>query len=285
MTGLVKKTLFSVFLLIFVLLSFSESLDMRSSEQLDTAFKRSVVTFALARGLNGLVSVVQGTEVSLAPAGMGVNIAAGEILDPVNDMVERFSWVMLMSSVSLGAQEVMLHLGKTFFFKTVFTLTAAVFLLLYWLPMLRRFKGLYEWSFKSLLILGLLRFSVPLLVMINTAVYDAVLAERYDQSSQRVLETSDAVKVMIDEVGEDERSTEASLLDSFNLEKRYDAYKQKVEETIESVIKTFNASMESIIDLITVFIINTVLVPLAALWLFVYGIGAIVRRADIILAD
>jgi len=284
MTEVTKKAVFSLLLLIFVLLSLSESLDTRSSEQLDTAFKRSVVTFALARGLNGLVSVVQGTEVSLAPAGMGVNLAAGEILDPVNDMVERFSWVMLMSSVSLGAQEVMLHLGKTLFFKTVFAVTAAVFLLLYWIPGLRRYKRLYEWSFKSLLILGLLRFSVPLLVMLNTAVYDAVLSERYEQSSQTVLETSDAVKVMIDEVGKEESVTGDSFFDSLNLQKRYEAYKQKVEETIENAIGTFNASMESIIDLITIFIINTILVPLVALWLSVYSIGAIMRR-DVISAE
>jgi len=284
MTEVTKKTVLSILLLIFVLLSLSESLDTRSSEQLDTAFKRSVVTFALARGLNGLVSVVQGTEVSLAPAGLGVNLAAGEILDPVNDMVERFSWVMLMSSVSLGAQEVMLHLGKTPFFKTVFAVMAALFLLLYWIPDLRHYKRLYEWSFKSLLILGLLRFSVPLLVMLNTAVYDAVLAERYEQSSQTVLETSDSVKVMIDEVGKEESATEDSFFDSLNLQKRYDAYKQKVEETIESAIGMFNASMESIIDLITIFIINTVLVPLASLWLFVYVIGAIMRR-DLISAE
>jgi len=284
MTEVTKKAVLSILLLIFVLLSLSESLDTRSSEQLDTAFKRSLVTFALARGLNGLVSVVQGTEVSLAPAGLGVNLAAGEILDPVNDMVERFSWVMLMSSVSLGAQEVMLHLGKTLFFKTVFTVMAAVFLLLYWIPDLRRYKRLYEWSFKSLLILGLLRFSVPFLVMLNTAVYDTVLSERYEQSSQKVLETSDSVKVMIDEVGKEESATEDSFFDSLNLQKRYDAYKQKVEETIASAIGMFNASMESIIDLITIFIINTVLVPLASLWLFVYVIGAIMRR-DLISAE
>ena len=145
------------------------------------------------------------------------------------------------------------------------------------MPKHRRFR-LYEWSFKSVLILGLLRFSVPFLVMTNTAVYDAVLAERYDQSSQRVLETSDAVRVMIDEVGTDKTSAETSLLDSFNVQKRYEEYKEKVERTIESVIGTFNASMESIIDLITIFIINSVLVPLAALWLFIYGIRAIVRR-------
>ena len=280
---MIKKTLFSLLLLLFVSLSLSEALDVKSSEQLDTAFKRSLVTFALARGLNGLVSVVQGTEIALTPAGVGVNFAAGEVLDPVNDMAERFSWVMLMSSVSLGIQEMMLYLGKTALFKLLFALTALLFLLLYWKPELR-FSGFYEWSFKSVLILGILRFGVPLLVMMNTAVYDAVLEERYTQSSQAISHTSDEVKEMISEVQSDEKRGDVSLLDSFNIQKRYEAYKTKVEATFSDIIDKFNAAMESMIALITIFIINSVLIPLAALWVFVYGIGYILR-SDFLLAD
>jgi len=280
---MIKKTILSILLLLFVVLSLSSALDVKSSQQLDAALQRSLVTFAMARGLNGVVSVIQGTEVALTPAGVGVNVAAGEILDPVNDMVERFSWVMLMSTVSLGMQEMMLHLGKTVFFKAAFALTAVLFLLLYWIPKMRLY-GLFGWSIKSVLILGILRFSVPLLVMLNTAVYETVLAESFTRSSQVVSHTSDEVRVMIDEVESEDGSGETSLLDSFNLQKRYDAYKEKVEQTIERVIDEFNQAMESMIDLITIFIINSVVVPLTALWLFVYGIGYIVRH-DFVTAE
>jgi hypothetical protein len=271
-------------LFLVVFLSFSESFDVKSSEQLDAAFKRSLVTFALARGLNGLVSVVQGTEVSLTPAGVGVNFAVGEIVDPVNDMVERFSWVMLMSSVSLGAQEMMLHLGKTPLFKTVFALTALFFLLLYWKPKFRAGKW-YGWSMKALLLLAVLRFSVPLLVMINTFVYEQVLAEKYQRSSDVVFETSGELEAILDEVHSDQQRTKEKAaetpwyaLDSLNVKKQYDVYKERLEAMTNRFIEKFNTAMESIIALITIFIINSVIIPLIVLWLFVYSMGIIFRR-------
>ncbi len=281
---MMKKTLFSILLLLVVVLSLSESFDVKSSEQLDAAFKRSLVTFALARGLNGLVSVVQGTEVSLAPAGVGVNFAVGEIVDPINDMVERFSWVMLMSSVSLGAQEMMLHLGKTPFFKAVFALSALLFLLLYWKPRFRVDKW-YDWSLKVVLLLAVLRFSIPLLVMSNTFVYEQVLAEKYQRSSEVVFETSEEMKGMIEEVKSDQQRTKEKAaqtpwytLDSLNINKQYEAYKERLEKMTDRFIDRFNTAMESIIALITIFIINSVIIPLIVLWLFVYGMGSIIRR-------
>ncbi len=279
---MIKKSLFSILLLLAVAVSLSESFDVKSSEQLDAAFKRSLVTFAVARGLNGLVSVVQGTEVSLTPAGVGVNFAVGEIVDPINDMVERFSWVMLMSSVSLGAQEMMLHLGKTPLFKAMFTLVALFFLLLYWKPKFRAGRW-YDWSLKALLLLAVLRFSVPLLVMINTFVYEQVLAEQYQRSSEVVFETSAEMKGMIEEAKSDQQRTKASqspwyALDSLNINKQYEAYKERLEAMTDRFIEKFNTAMESIIELITIFIINSIIIPLLVLWFFVYGMGSIIRR-------
>ena len=281
---MIKKSLVSILLLFVVFLSLSESFDVKSSEQLDAAFKRSLVTFAVARGLNGLVSVVQGTEVSLTPAGVGVNFAVGEIVDPINDMVERFSWVMLMSSVSLGAQEMMLHLGKTPLFKAMFALSALLFLLLYWKPQFRAGKW-YDWSLKALLLLAVLRFSVPLLVMINTFVYEQILAEKYQRSSEVVFETSEEMKGMIEEAKSDQQRTKENAsqapwyaLDSLNINKQYEAYKERLEATTDRFIEKFNTAMESIIELITIFIINSIIIPLLVLWLFVYGIGSIIRH-------
>jgi len=281
---MIKKSLVSILLLFVVFLSLSESFDVKSSEQLDAAFKRSLVTFAVARGLNGLVSVVQGTEVSLTPAGVGVNFAVGEIVDPINDMVERFSWVMLMSSVSLGAQEMMLHLGKTPLFKAMFALSALLFLLLYWKPQFRAGKW-YDWSLKALLLLAVLRFSVPLLVMINTFVYEQVLAEKYQRSSEVVFETSEEMKGMIEEAKSDQQRTKENApqapwyaLDSLNINKQYEAYKERLEAMTDRFMEKFNTAMESIIALITIFIINSIIIPLIVLWLFVYGMGSIIRR-------
>ena len=69
-------------------------------DRLEQAFSRALIGYAIARGLNGAISVAQGTEVAVQPAGIGLNFAPGEILDPINDLVERFSWIMMLAASS-----------------------------------------------------------------------------------------------------------------------------------------------------------------------------------------
>jgi hypothetical protein len=66
--------------------------------------------FAVARTLNGVISAAQGTEVALEPGGVGVVLSVGEILDPINDLIERFSAVMLIAASSLGLQALLLNI-------------------------------------------------------------------------------------------------------------------------------------------------------------------------------
>lgn len=240
---------------------------------------RSLTTFAVARGLNGLVSVVQGTEVNVSPAGVGATFAPGQLLDPVNDMVERFSWVMLMSAVSIGVQEVMLHLGKTIAFKILFAVMTLLLLLQLWLAKVQ-LPWRVESTFKVVVVLAVLRFSVPILVMMNETVYIYVLEPKYEQSFSEVSKTSNEVKMMIEEVQvkQNRMEKDSSFLDSFNVTQKYEKYKTELKNSVERFIEKFNGAMDSIIRLITVFIINSIIIPLAALWLFIYGLASFLRR-------
>lgn len=78
---------------------------------------KAMVAFGLAKGLNAVISLLQGTELSLTPVGIGINLSIGEVLDPFNDMVERFLWVMLLYSVSLGIQKIVLMISAKFLCK------------------------------------------------------------------------------------------------------------------------------------------------------------------------
>ncbi len=274
-----KKIALSFIIILFVGVSLSETLDTKSSEQLDQALVRSLSTFAVARALNGLVSVVQGTEVNLSPAGIGVTFAPGQLLDPVNDMVERFSWVMLMSSVSIGVQEVMLHFGRTTLFKLLFTAVTLLFLLQLWSS-----KPFLPWrleaTLKVVIVLIVLRFSVPVLVMMNEAVYTYMLAPTYEEAFGEVSKTSDEVELIIEEaqVTQTQIEKDDSFLESLNVSKRYENYKRELKRSVDAFVEKFNEAMESIIRLITVFVINSIVIPLAGLWLLVYGLGALLKR-------
>ena len=72
-------------------------LDAPATEQVEAGLKRALISFAAARALNGVISVAQGTEVSVQPLGVGVTLAPGQLLDPINDLIEQFSNLMLLS--------------------------------------------------------------------------------------------------------------------------------------------------------------------------------------------
>ena len=104
----VKEWCLIAFLSFVVMISSFTVIDEHADADLEALFQRALITFALARTLNGVISAVQGTELALQPAGVGLTLTPGEILDPVNDLVERFSWILLGATISLGIQQVLL---------------------------------------------------------------------------------------------------------------------------------------------------------------------------------
>lgn len=76
------------------------------------AFRYALIIFAAARALDGAISLAQGTEIALQPVGVGVTVSAGELLDPINDLVEQFSSLMLIATTSLGLQDMLLRVSQ-----------------------------------------------------------------------------------------------------------------------------------------------------------------------------
>ena len=261
-----KKFIISILLILLVFVSSIKIIDDLSTERLDTAFQRSITVFAIARGLNGLISVVQGTEVYATPAGVGVNFAVGQILDPLNDMVERFSWVMLMSSVSLGVQEVMLRLGKTDIVQLLLALSASVIILMLWVRQLWN-KTAFNLVFKGFIIVFFLRFAVPVIVLLNTAVFNYALEPKYEKATTALELTQIESQTLVKQVQE-KKSENKSWMDSLNISKQIDEFRIELQKLWKSLDEKFSNAIEYMLSLITIFIIESILFPLFALWAF-----------------
>jgi len=93
-----NKILIAFLSTIIIALALSCTLDVKGKELVDKSFTESVVIFGSAKALNAVISLAQGTELDLP----FVTVAIGEVLDPINDLIEQFSFVMLASMVSLG---------------------------------------------------------------------------------------------------------------------------------------------------------------------------------------
>lgn len=266
-----REIAFVTLLVIVVALSSLNVVDEYAEADLDALFQRALISFALARTLNGVISAVQGTEVALQPAGVGVTLTPGEILDPVNDLVERFSWIMLGATISLGIQQVLLDVGQWWGVRLLVGILALCWLAvrLWYRKRTTSSRRSFEHALFYMLVATLfIRFAVPLAMIANEAVYGLFLESRYLASTQQLEETGDALEG--EEFGdvdgpaipaEDEsRSIFGKFFDgarkTLDLEQKVADIQQKTTELIEHLIQ-----------LSVVFILQTGILPLGFLWI------------------
>lgn len=114
------KILLSVFMAALIALNWLPYLDDLAQTYLTDTIASNAVVFGLVRSLNGIISVVQSAEVGVGVAGISI----GEIFDPVNDLIERFSGLLLFTLTALGIQQVILLFTTSVIMKAVFTLVA-----------------------------------------------------------------------------------------------------------------------------------------------------------------
>ncbi|MEE4175597.1 MAG: hypothetical protein V2I57_15225 [Xanthomonadales bacterium] len=266
----------TIALVLVAVLAVVPVLDRRAAVNYEELFQRAIVTFALARTLNGVISAVQGTEVALQPAGVGVTLTPGEILDPVNDLVERFSWIMLGATVSLGVQSVLLEISAWWALQGVVVVLALWLGVLLWRdgPSPGRSNRARQILWRSLLVVLFLRFAVPLTLVANEAIYDLFLESRYTESTEIIQAAGNEIEAISEAaVTEVEPETmEEGMLDSL-LGPLRDAWNEAsagagLAERVAAIQARAGALIEHIIQLSVVFVLQTGLLPLAFLWLF-----------------
>ena len=230
-------------------------LESSANRYVDAGLKRALVSYATARALNAVISVAQGTEVAVQPAGVGVIFTPGQALDPVNDLIEQFANLMLTASVAFGVQKVALAIGAHWLVSAALTLTA-----LAWAALYLRSNAPPGWLSRLLVVSLMIRFALPVVVIGSEVLFEKFMADDYQASQQGI----EAVSLQLDTLDVSPTAAEPALLERFknwavqqtDLKARYAQLKQAAEQTTERIIK-----------LMVVFLLQTLVFPVALLWM------------------
>lgn len=217
-------------------------LDAMTQTYLSDTISSNVIVFSVVRTLNGVISIVQSAEVGVGIAGVGI----GEIFDPVNDLIERFSGLLLVTLSALGIQQVLLLFTTSLAMKYLFTLFAGiVFVLLWWKPSALRF-----WLHVALVIF-LLRFLLTLQVGF-VWLFDQLYFNATGEEALSVLEASAQVV----------QSIKDSITDINISQLIFGDRAPKLDsEDIGTRLST------SVVTLIVGMLFKSILIPVATLWL------------------
>jgi hypothetical protein len=272
-----KRLLWTAVIVLAVVGALTGHIDRASEAQAENALKNALVTFAVARTLNGVISAAQGTEVALEPGGVGVILAVGEILDPINDLIERFSGVMLVAASSLGLQTLLLGITSWWGVTAFLFVAAAGFLVVIWAPgsTAARYAGP---ALRVLLLLLFVRFAVPVLIVGTTLISDAFLAPKQAEATAILRDTTENIERIIEDA-QTVTPGEQSLMERLGEMLDESLESMRVGERMKELKDSASNAAEHIVSLIAIFVLQTILLPLLFLWLFMAILKGIAARS------
>jgi hypothetical protein len=260
----VAQRLLIVLAVLAIALAWLKPLDQRAQSQLELGLKRALATFAIARTINGAISVVQETAVSVQPGGVGMTFAPGQFLDPLNDMVEQVSSILLAVCVSFGIQLILIHIGGSALVSAALTLGVAAYVYRLWTQ-----RPIARWASRLLVAMILVRFAMPLSAIATELTYELTMAAEYREAQGQLEATSSKVGQ-----GSPPSGTEgkAGAVDTpgfwdflKSIPKWGDAKPQEPQERgkIEQIKAWLDGAVEHMLRLVAIFVVHTVLLPLA----------------------
>ena len=246
-------------LVALVALSWSGALDQQAQSSSNATLTRALTTYALARGLNGVISVAQGTEVAIQPVGVGLTLTPGEILDPLNDLIERFSWLALLASASLGTQMLMTELLANPWVSATLTLSAGIYVVALWWP------GGASTRYVLLRLCAAMvfaRFLFAAVTLVSGWVDQSLLADKQAAGMAELKLTRDQLEQAQPEAP---ATTESSVLERFSALIDENRQALDIDAQLSGLRERIETTIERLIELMVVFLVQTIVIPVAGL--------------------
>jgi hypothetical protein len=248
---------------ILVLCTWLKPIDSTATDQINTGLKRAMISYASARTLNAAISVAEGTEVSFQPGGVGLNFTPGRALEPINELVEQFSVLMLVACIAFGVQKILISIGGFWLVSLVLTVAA-----LGWAWFYLNQQRPPVWISKILVILLMVRFAIPIVTLGTDLIFQKYMSDDYTASQSAIGTAPNEIteisaptpaptadQGLIDRMKEKAHDLWTQAKSMADVKAQYSQLKQKAEQWAEHIIK-----------LIVIFMLQTLIIPALLMW-------------------
>ena len=269
----------AVGILVAILLFFSSGvqipvLDSVADKYFQDSITKAGVSYGVCRLINGTVSVIQESSVQLEPAGIGMSLAVGQIVDPINDMVERLSDVLVLSITSLGIQELSYEISIALAPPILAGLLLVLSVLL-WFKNDKLF-ALQRVIVNVLVLISIARFCLPISSFANEFLQTQFFDDRIIEASGALAEgTADLDKLKDVDLPEYDGILETIESSAAYIKHKSVEFKNAVRITIENKALIIENLLQLTFLYLGVFIIQVLLLPLMIFWLLMRLVNAL----------
>ncbi len=249
-------------------------LDSKADAYFSEAITKAGVSYATCRVINATVSIIKESRLELEPGGVGLSLAVGQILDPINDMTERLSNVLVMAITSLGVQELTYELSLTLA-PPVFAVFLSVISILLWFPN-NRIIRLQKVTMSILLLIGIARFCLPLSSIANEFLHDNFFSGKIiDANHELALGVADLEKLKDISLPEYDGFMEAVENSASFLKQKSILFKDAVAVTVSNRGTIIENLLRLTFLYVGVFLIQVIILPLFIFWILLKTIHAL----------
>ena len=239
-------------------------------ENTDTYFAESMTKAGLAYGvcrvINASVSVIKESQVQIEPAGLGVSLAAGQALDPLDDMTERASNILITAIVSLGIQKIAYELCVAFAPPVI----GVAILILVGVSLVKggRANAFREILLKSVILLAVARLCLPASSIVNTYLHDNYFSPQITLAKDALAMTSPELERLKDMTMPEADGVLDTVKSGFNFvgEKTSD-----LGTALKAMVNNMGNMISNLVKLsylyVAIFAVQVILLPLGVFWL------------------
>ncbi|WP_417915053.1 hypothetical protein [Candidatus Electronema sp. JM] len=233
-------------------------LDDQADAYFRTAISKGGLSYATCRVINASVSIIKESSLHLQPAGVGVSLAVGQALDPIDDLTERVSDVLVTAVVSLGVQKLAYEIGISLAPPALAVLLILLSLLV-WLGG-ERVRLAQNTLTRFALLLFAARFCLPISSLVNDVVNQHFFNDRIEQVGSNLSASSAGFDKL-----KDFKFPEGGLLGTASFLQQKSA---ELREGLTEVSKNIGSLTENLLQLaflyLGIFLIQVIILPLAS---------------------
>jgi len=244
----------------------------------DTYFREAItkagVAYATCRVINASVSIIKDSSLQLEPAGVGISLAVGQALDPIDDMTERLSDVLVTAITSLGVQKLAYEISVSFVPRMLSIFLFALSILLWFEN--ERLTSLQKTITRFIVLLIIARFCLPISSVADEYLQEHFFADQISGANERLAVGS----AELDKLKDLSLPETDGVLGT--IENSASFLKQKTTEFRNAFVATVTNTGDIIENLLKltylyvgIFLIQVVILPLLSFWFLVKTANAL----------
>jgi len=254
-------------------------LDAKTENYFSEAITKAGVAYATCRVINASVSVVKDSSLQLEPAGVGVSLAVGQVLDPIDDMTERLSDVLVTAITSLGVQKLSYEICVSLA-PQIFAIFLLILSILIWFDN-ERMNSLQNIIVRILIIVAILRFCLPMSSLVNDYIYTHYFEEEISKSNSQLSLYSDVFGKLGSIAIPNASDIWESLGNSTSLIKNMAIdFKNALKDSVASMGGIIENLLKLTFLYVGIFLIQVIILPLLVFW-FLIKISNSIFQTDV----